>query len=360
MRRFHGAIVVMFIAVISLPLAANLTGHDGADPGAENRDLATFADGPDKWFGDHFGFRAMLVRWYGESRLYLLGVSPTQRVALGRHGWFFYLDDGSVEDYTRSDPMTPGALRNWRDELTQVRDWLAARGIAYVFTIAPDKYAIYPEEMPPALIRITQTSRIDQVFEVVGDTGVAALDLRPALLAAKSRERVYQKTDTHWNERGAFAAYQQIIGAVRVQLPAVPPAWTRDDFEAVEERIEGLDLARMMGLPRVLSEADLRLVAKRQRRARVVEPPGASPSAEEGYLVTEIPGSSLPRAVIFRDSFTSGLVPFLSEHFSRAIYLWQNDFDSNAVLAEHPDVVIQQIVGRHLHEFIPSPELIPR
>ena len=27
---------------------------------------------------------------------------------------------------------------------------------------------------------------------------------------------------------------------------------------------------------------------------------------------------------------------------------------------EHPDVVLQEIVGRHLQWFVPSPELIPR
>ena len=80
----------------------------------------------------------------------------------------------------------------------------------------------------------------------------------------------------------------------------------------------------------------------------------------EPRLVTEIPGSRLPRALIFRDSFASRLVPFLSEHFSRAVYLWQNDFDANAVLSENPDVVIQEIVGRHLYNFIPSPELVPQ
>ena len=73
-----------------------------------------------------------------------------------------------------------------------------------------------------------------------------------------------------------------------------------------------------------------------------------------------IPGSALPRAVIFRDSFFSRLAPFTSEHFSRAVYLWQNDFDANIVSQEHPDVVIQEIVGRHLYNFIPSPELVPR
>ena len=120
------------------------------------------------------------------------------------------------------------------------------------------------------------------------------------------------------------------------------------------------DLARMLGLARVLREERLLLEPKRPRRARVVEPAGAAPTDEEGRLVTEIPGSRLPRAVIFRDSFTSPLVPFLSEHFSRIVYLWQNDFVVEEVAEERPDVVIYEIVGRHLYNFTPSPELIPR
>ena len=35
-------LIILFVTVISLPLAVNLAGVDGADPGAENRELAAF------------------------------------------------------------------------------------------------------------------------------------------------------------------------------------------------------------------------------------------------------------------------------------------------------------------------------
>ena len=228
-----------------------------------------------------------------------------------------------------------------------------------MFTIAPDKYVIYPEEMPASLVRIGRTSRTDRVYEALRGSGVTSVDVRPALLDARIRERVYQRTDTHWNDRGALAAYQQVIAAVRARVPSTPPPWTCADFEPVTRVVEGMDLAGMMGLTRVLREEDLVLVPRRPRLARVIEPAGAGPTDELGRLVTEIRGSRLPRAVILRDSFVSRLVPFLSEHFSRAVYLWQNDFDAEVVRTEHPDVVIQEIVGRHLYGFIPSPELVP-
>jgi hypothetical protein len=365
-------LVVLFVAVISLPLAATLAGIDGADPGAENRALAQFPrvdlswtstrglpTALSLWFDDHFGFRSTLVRWYGEVRLFGLHVSPSAAVVRGPHGWFFYGDDMAVEDFANVEPMTSGALANWRAAILRARDWSQARGVAYVFIVAPDKHVIYADEMPDTIARVGDLSRADQLFTTLQDTGLA-VDLRAELFDAKTRERVYQQTDTHWNDRGALVAYQRIITAVRARVPGTPPAWSRDDFAPVDRTVEGLDLAGMMGLTRVLREVDMTLVPRRPRRARVLEPEGARPTDEEGWLVTEIDDPSLPRAVIFRDSFASRLVPFLSEHFSRAVYLWQNDFDADIVSKEHPDVVIQQIVGRHLYNFIPSPELVPK
>jgi alginate O-acetyltransferase complex protein AlgJ len=366
-------LVALFVFVISLPLAATLAGVDGADPSEENRELATLprldgswqsivdaGSGFSSWFEDHFAFRSTLVRWSAELRLFGLGVSPTPSVVRGRDGWFFYGEDGSIEDYAQVDPLTPEALANWRAALVAARDWLRRRHVAYVFTIAPDKYVIYPEMMPSTLVRTGSVSRTEQLYQALSGSGLEAVDVRPGLLSAKRDDRIFQKTDTHWNERGVLVAYQAIIDAVRRSVPQTPPAWAREDFEPIARETEGLDLARMMGLKRVLGEIDLALVPKRHRQARVVEPAGADPTDELGRLVTEIPGSSLPRAVIFRDSFVSQLVPFLSEHFSRAVYVWQNDFDAALVEQEHPDVVIQEIVGRHLYGFIPSPELVPK
>jgi alginate O-acetyltransferase complex protein AlgJ len=352
-------LVALFIAIIALPLLTNLLGVDGGDSSAENRELAAFHVAHlGQWFDDHFGFRSTLVRWYGESRLFGFGVSPTTAVLSGRDGWFFYADDRGTEDYASNDPLTPEAIANWRNTIVRAQRWLRARGIGYVFAIAPDKHVLYAEELPASFERVGAMSRTDQLYGSLADTG-ALVDLRPALFEAKVHERIYQKTDTHWNDRGALVAYQTLITAARAQVPSIPAAWTRADFDAVDREVPGMDLAGMMGLTRVLRETDLTLVPKRPRKAKVVEPAGGGPTDEEGRIVTEIPGSSLPRAVVFRDSFGSRLVPFLSEHFSRAVYLWQNDFDAEVVTKEHPDIVIQEIVGRHLYDFIPSPELIP-
>jgi hypothetical protein len=366
------ALIVAFLSIIAMPLASNLASRVTANP-AENSEVASmppigrtvrsvvqFPSEFGHWFDSHFGFRARLIRWYGVSRLFGLRVSPSARVIKGQDGWFFLASEGGVEDYANHTPMPSRRLDAWRDMIVGTNAWLRSKRIAYVFTIAPDKHVIYPEEMPPSIHQLGATSRTDQVFAVLSMTDVPAIDVRPALLRGKARERLYQKTDTHWNDRGAFIAYQQILDAVRRQVPAVPPAWSRDDFEASEQVTPGQDLARMMGLMLDLHETDLGLLPRRSRQARVVDPPGASLDGEQPRIVTEIPGSSLPRAVVLRDSFTSKLAPFLSEHFSRVVYLWQRDIDEDLVRKEHPDVVIQEVVGRFLSMFTPTPPTLPR
>ena len=115
----------------------------------------------------------------------------------------------------------------------------------------------------------------------------------------------------------------------------------------------------MMGLTRVLGEEDLRFVPNQPHKYVVREPKGNIVEAGEARIVTEIPGSQLPRAVVFRDSFTSAMAPYFSEHFSRVVYLWRNDFSVEEIEKEHPDAVLQEIVGRHVQWYVPSPELIP-
>jgi hypothetical protein len=359
MRRF---ISIVFVCLTALPFAATIGGVDGADPGAENREMApfparpgnwgslgTYGDDLGRWFDDHFAFRSRLVRWHGEARLFWMGASPSTSVIVGRDGWLFYADDSATEDYISATPFTPGELDEWRRTLEHTRTALAAHDTAFVFAVAPDKHGVYPEYMPSSLKRAGLPPRSQQLIDdLAARSEVRSIDLLPVLLEAKARERVYHLTDTHWNARGAFAAYQRIITEVHRQVPAVPAAWLRSDFTERTRRVDGLDLAGMIGLTRVLHEDVLELVPNRARAARVVEPPGVPPTSEEGRLVTEIPGSRLPRAVVVRDSFGSALAPFLSEHFSRVVYLWQNFVDAQTIQDEHPQVVIQEIVGRHL------------
>ena len=364
MNRLHRVwerlLIVVFLVAIELPGLAMMAGIDRPTAGSENRTLTpfptlhldleslrAFPDAFTKYFEDNFSFRTRLVTWQAAFRFRQLRASPSPAVIVGRDGWLFYADDGAVQDFVDATPFTDEQLEQWRQTLEHTRDWLARRGIKYLFVIAPDKHVVYPELMPATVHRLHDGSRTDQLVRYMNARStVDVVDLRPALLRERDHERLYHRTDTHWNDLGAWIGYEQIINRLRTHaLQPVP----RSSFAERDVVTAGMDLAGMLGLKDELAEDDLRLVPQRERAAKVVEP--GIPVSHYMYarVVTMPPNRSLPRLVMFRDSFASALIPFLSEHFSRAVYLWQYNFDPAVVESEHPDVVIEQWVGRKLN-----------
>ena len=358
-RVWDRVLIVVFIAVIALPGIATIARIDRPTVADENRALApfpelhatlaslsAFPDAFTRYFEDNFSFRARLVRWQAAFRFRELRVSPSPTVIAGREGFLFYADDGALQDYADTTPFSTAELEAWRDTLEHTRGWLARRGIRYAFVIAPDKHVVYPELMPAALHRFGDESRIDQLVRyLAAHSDVHVVDLRPALLEARDRERLYHRTDTHWNDIGAWIGYRQIVQGLG--LPGIR-AVERASFDEREVVTAGMDLARMLGLRDVLTEDSLRLVPHQPRAARVVEPPDADSELMYARVVTTQADQHLPRLVMFRDSFASALIPFLSEHFSRAVYMWQYNFEPALVEREHPDVVIEEWVGRKL------------
>ena len=361
---FERLMIAIFVLAIAVPLVGTIAMAEAEDEEfEENREPAPLPARPHDWatlaawpeaftsyFADHFAFRTQLVRWQALVRVRVLRSSPSPDVILGKDGWLFYGTDGAVEDYSGARPFTEVELDAWRGALQHTQDWLQEQGVTYVFAIAPDKHVVYPEFMPDGVHQGLTHSRVDQLLdELRAHSTVRFVDLRAPLTAARDAGRLFHITDTHWNDLGAFIAYRQVIE--RLGAPGGPAA-SFDDFERRQVTRPGLDLARTLGLRSVLQEEDLRLEPRTPRRARVVEPARPSRALMDARVVTEQPGTR-PRAVIFRDSFGSAMIPFLSEHFSRAVYVWQNDLDPALVLQERPNVVIQEWVGRHLHTAAP-------
>ena len=356
-------LTAVFVVAISVPLVATIAGVGGEGTGEENRapapwpgwprDVAAATAWPEamtRAFTDHVAFRGALVRAQARFRVQVLGTSPSPDVVLGRDGWLFYGTDGAVEDHTGTSPFTTTELEVWRTTLQHTHDWLAARGIAYVFVIAPDKHAIYPELLPVNLPRVGTRSRAGQLAEYMRTHGtVTVVDLADAVRQAKPSGRLYHRTDTHWNDLGAHAGYAQTLSALPEALGIGPHG--RDRFRVTSEDAPGLDLARILGLGQVLREEVIRLEPLTPRTARIVEPADPSPDLMDARVVTETPAG--PRAVVFRDSFASAMIPFLAEHFGRAVFAWQDEFDPALVEVERPQVVIQQWVARHLYTRAP-------
>ncbi len=360
----------VFVVMIALPLLGLAFGLDASFVLQENRTLAarpefkldaaalqSFPRQIENYFNDQFGFRKRLIYWLALAKVKGLGVTSSPEVILGRDGWLFLAGNLALESYRATRPFTPAQLDGYQRIFESRRDWLAARGIPYLVVILPHKDTIYPEFMPGSYNKVHPRTRMDQLVDhMKTHSSVPVIDVREDLRLAKEHERLYDLTDSHWNYRGAYLAYRKIAEPLARWLPGFRVV-ARSDLRETSTIGPGGDLARMLGIASHLPEERLLLLPLEpwhHRQTAEVFPLPAGWAPYRATFATERDDATLPRAVMFRDSFTAHLAPFLSEGFQRIIYVWDYDFDHGLIERERPDVVIQEMVERCLMAPLPK------
>ncbi len=279
------------------------------------------------------------------------GQASRAPVIIGRDGWLFYSGDRLIEDYRCTDPFTPDELDAWKRMFEERQAWLAARGIRYLVVVAPNAQSIYGEFLPQSMNKVGDKSRLDQLVEGMSGSPVELIDLRGPLLAAKKERRTYHKTDTHWNDFGAFVGYQVIMDALKKWNGAAESS-PLDSFDIRTVDAEGDYLAKLVESPLAYREEVIELVPREARKAKVETVSGTE------FIATR-DDAPLPTAVFLHDSFMQALHPFLNEHFERAHYLWTREFRLDVIEQERPAIVIEELVQRKLMSDPPkNPESI--
>ncbi len=314
----------------------------------------------ERYFGDNFGFRSILTWIDHWTRAVLLRASPVSTVMIGRGGWLYFLgEDGrSLDRNLRGVEAVPDSeIDALRAELVRRRDYLTTLGIGYIVTIVPEKFSIYPEYLPPWVARAPRT-RLDRVADLLTATpGINFVDLRPALIEAKARKRVYYMTDSHWNYLGATVAYGELMQEVQRIVPGAPTAPpAQPAFIAGADYYSG-DLAAMLALPRNFREDDVAPLAKilADPKSRCAQADSPDLNAPVQTYVYRCPNPPARTAVVYRDSMAIPLIPMLSENFARITYVSSRKLDRKLIERLHPDVVMEESVERAIDAWAEYP-----
>jgi hypothetical protein len=364
LRRARLAGAVIFAAALFLPMiGAGLKWDPVAS--SENRALAKFPPMPKNfqqvrmysdlfmgYYRDHFGFRNTLIRALALGRFHGgLGMDLSTNIIIGKDGWLFYpssVHDGFLAE-RNLDPFSPAELDEWQQLLEKRNKFFTSHGYPFIVVIPPDKQSIYTDMMPEEFSRVGPKTRLDQLLERLRETHspVKVIDLRPVLLEAKKYHRIYFKTDTHWNDYGAFAAYPVILKAIQDVLPGrtlVPQPMS--NFYPRTTRKSG-DLARYMDLYYEYDEDWPELVR------RVPFPRITTPDHPFYMVVTHGPDPRAPSLFMYHDSFTNYLGQFLGPNFSTATWQWTETVDGDLVLKAKPDVVVDEFLERLMYSPLP-------
>jgi alginate O-acetyltransferase complex protein AlgJ len=292
-------------------------------------------------FDDNFPERARLISTFNHLR-YSMGDQVFPQVLVGKEGWLQFWAGGNLDDYQNAWIVRP-ELKRIHQKLERLNEELTRRGITLIVVVAPNKATIYPDKVPEQIEKINKQSRLDVLLELMNRTSSSYIvDVRPALLASSKSRQIYYKTDSHWNGRGAFIAYREIMTAASQTYPELQP-YNLNQFEWNESRPIILDLAKLLGVnfirePWSIPQPAFEAVSHLQRFE-----PQSDIAISWGY------NGQAKTLVMYHDSFGKVLRQFLQHQFRTALYIPTRDPDvSNTpwINIINPDIVILEIVER--------------
>ena len=320
--------------------------------------LTTWPDDYEGYYTDNFGLRNHLVRWNSIVKVVWLHIPISERILIGRDKktLFFNGSEGStISDYRGSNLYTEEDLELIVKKFRELKAWYDLQGIKYAVCIVPNKATIYPERVPRRYVKVSQTTRMDQFINALREnTDILVIDVRPMLLEAKESRELYYHNDTHWNDYGAFIAYEEMMKQLSTLIPGLEPL-PKSNFLFTKQKAKQEDLLRYMNLSGTETESVYTASPLFKPKWQPVNPPlGLYEHPEDFYAWSALnDDQSLPKALFIRDSFTTALGQFLVNHFSELHLspLQIPEHIRNEVRATKelkPDLVVYQLVERYL------------
>jgi hypothetical protein len=353
--------IILFLAVCILPTALMAAGVQSVN--RENRSLAQMPalldDGKpnlgfpkqfESYFSDNFGLRQGYVTAWNALNTYGLGTSPDTSVIAGRDGWLFYGDE--AHDYLGRNVLSDADVFRIRRTLELEQEYLSSKGIAFVFTVAPNKSTLYGQYMPARYEKSAGPSNLSELALSLASSGVTYADLYSALQPFTNGTQLYLKKDSHWNNLGALIGYRAIMDAAnRAGLGVSYDLYSNASYK-LQQNWDG-DLEAML-LP-AFNDKDWQAAFNIGQNFKYAQ----RPRSMEDMRIATSSNANTKRLLMFRDSFANALIPLLSNNFGYACYMRAVPYDFTALEQEKPEVVIEEIVERNIPNLLQTAPVMP-
>lgn len=289
---------------------------------------------------DHFFLRQSLISAWSALNVDFLHTSISGSVILGSDGWLYY--GGTLNDYTGTNLLSDREIYSAARNLALVKEYAESQGARFLFTVAPNKNSLYPENMPSVTVfsRERNAARLAAALE---KQGVAYLDLFSVIGGEK--ETLYFTQDSHWNSKGAALGADAVNAAL---------GRTSSYYEGpfIAQPVHSSDLYGMLFPTGTWLEDDQvyggELVFEYEAPIR---------SAENlTIMTTKEGGGSL---LMFRDSFGNLLYPYLADSFGSALFSRSTDYRLDLIAQRAADCVVVELVERNLSYLVENVPQMP-
>lgn len=299
--------------------------------------LNTYPKDFELYYNDNIPLKSIFVRINNSIKYVLFKSSPADYVIKGYDEWLFYNskkkgDADTLADYIGDNHFSEDELVLIKNKFLKMKKVVESKGAEFIIVIPPNKMQIYSEYMPIGIFKKNKYSRTDVLIKYLKDnTNLNIVYPKDEFLKYKDEYQLYFKSDTHWNDIGAYIAYTQIIGRKISNL---------NKLKISETAYYG-DLANMINVDkRYINDKKFSIDNVKTYNFEIKE------NDENNFLRFITENKNEKKLLVFRDSFSTALIPFLNQNFEESVYIWTSIFDENLVNKENPDVVIYEMVER--------------
>ncbi len=301
------------------------------------------------YYQDNFPKRRSLLKRYNRFRIAKFGIND--RVILGKEDWLFYdsakvdADSDTVADFQGTNLYSPEKLSAMVDFFVgQIKQFEAYGAEVYV-VFPPNKMTIYPEYMPKIYEgKQASYTAVDQVSDALKKRGVHVLNLKNYLQENKGEHWLYWRTDTHWNNYGAYLGYKRLMEEISKNPKFADLKPLKLTGITAQEKYCG-DLHGMLGTKEHCRDIDYKLEFNKPIVSKCEN------IDREDIISCTAPNRKYKMLAI-RDSFFASMLPMVSNHFSHSMVYGRKfghyPLVQEVMEKEKPDVVILEYLERQI------------
>ncbi|MGE1176491.1 alginate O-acetyltransferase AlgX-related protein [Pseudomonas sp. BW7P1] len=291
-----------------------------------------------KWWKSKVLYNMDLLHGYISKLLYPIGISINPgKVIIGKEGWLFLGDEfaDNISIKRRNlDLQETHTIKKVAQSVESWDQWLSNKGVtAFRIVIGPDKDSVYPEFLPDWISHV-HPRPTEVLLRSVRDN--IYIDPTKALLNAKERlsHPLYYKTDTHWNNAGAWIAFDELRKSLSTNHTQL--MWPPDRAPLILKTRErtGGDLAQFLRMQASLSDNEI-VLSYQDEYVLSVEHHDfnsgeilfagqnidiASPASP--LLVKSAQALNPKKVLWLRDSFGSSISPLMSATFAETLHVY--------------------------------------